>query len=129
MNKLAFLLLAALPGILFAQTDDFDDGNANGWSTYNPIGVGSFAVTNQAYRIQASPTLTAANPGRAGALRNQVTYSDFYITVDIVYWNTNLNQAFGILARITDVGPGRTEGYAMTWDAGGRDLDISVISN
>ena len=131
MNKLAFLLLvAAVPAFLHAQTDDFNDGNDAGWTRFNPIGVGSFSVVNGAYRLRTSPSPDPVNfgPGRAGSLRN-VTYTDFYVTVDIVNWDTNVNQAFGILARCTQVGPGTTDGYAMTWDAGGRDLDISVFTN
>jgi len=46
-----------------------------------------------------------------------------------VNWDTNVNQAFGILARCTDLGLGATDGYAMTWDKGGGDLDISSIAN
>ena len=130
MKKLAFLVLAALPAYLHAQTDDFNDNtDLPEWTRYNPIGVGSFSVANGAYRIQAARTGSAANPGRAGSLRQDVTYADFYITVDIVDWNTNLNQAFGLIARATDIGPGATDGYAMTWDRGGGDLDISRIVN
>jgi hypothetical protein len=126
---LAFLLLAVLPTLLNAQTDDFNDGNDAGWTRYNPIGVGTFSVENGAYRLRTTPSGTAVNPGRAGALRPDATYTDFYISVDIVHWDTNVNQAFGILARLSEVGLGRTKGYAMTWDRNGRDLDISSISN
>jgi hypothetical protein len=49
--------------------------------------------------------------------------------MDIVNWDTNVNQAFGILARVTQIGLGTSDGYAMTWDAGGRDLDISRFTD
>ena len=136
MKKLAFLLLAALPALVNAQTDDFNDGNDNGWRQYDPIkaavgtNIATFTLTNGAYRIQTYRTPNAAfGPARAGSLREDVTYTDFYLTVDIVNWNTNLNQAFGLLARVKEVGLGSTDGYAMTWDSGGRDLDISVFTN
>jgi hypothetical protein len=131
MKKLAFLVLVAFPVLLHAQTDDFNDGNDTGWARFNPIGVGSFSVVNGAYRLRTSPSPDPVNfgPGRAGALRADVPYTDFYVTVDIVDWDTNVNQAFGILARCTEIGPGTTDGYAMTWDAGGRDLDISIFTN
>ena len=138
MKKLAFLLLAGLPALLNAQTDDFNDGDDRGWREYDPLksapGVGTniatFSFPNGGYRIQTYRTPNAAfGPARAGSLREDVTYTDFYITVDIVDWNTNLNQAFGIMARVSDVGFGTSDGYAMTWDRGGRDLDISRFVN
>lgn len=137
MKRLAFLFLAAAPLMLNAQlTDDFNDGNDNGWTRYDPIGshpqlpdIATFTVVNGAYRIQTapSPAPSSVGPGRAGALRMDVNYTDFYISVDIVNWDTNVNQAFGILARCIDIGLGSTDGYAMTWDKGGGDLDISRI--
>ncbi len=138
MKKMALLLLAAVPFILNAQTDDFDDGNDTGWTRYDPIGshpqlpdIASFSFVNGGYRIQTapSPAPSSVGPGRAGSLRMDVNYTDFYITVDIVNWDTNVNQAFGILARCSDIGLGATDGYAMTWDKGGGDLDISVFTN
>ena len=131
MKKFAVLVLAALPALLYAQSDDFEDGNDNGWTHYNVIGVGSYTVANGGYRLRTSPSPNPAiyGPGRTGALHTDITYTDFYISVDIVNWDTNLNQAFGILARCTDIGPGSTDGYALTWDRGGRDLDISIFTN
>jgi hypothetical protein len=142
MKKLAFLLLAAIPALLNAQTDDFDDGDDRGWTHYDPIeqhplfpGIATWTVVNGGYRIQTAPSPAPGNPpngigpGRAGAFRSESNYTDFYITVDIVNWDTNLNQAFGILARVTQIGLGTSDGYAMTWDAGGRDLDISRFTD
>ncbi|HTD85979.1 MAG TPA: hypothetical protein VK850_05335 [Candidatus Binatia bacterium] len=130
MKKLAVLVLAALPGFLCAQSDNFDDGNDAGWTRYDPIGIATFSFPNGAYRMQTPRTPNAAfGAARAGSLREDVTYTDFYITVDIPYSNTNLNQAFGILARVKEPGLGTTDGYAMTWNRGGGDLDISAIVN
>ena len=139
MKRLAFLLLAAVPLMLNAQlTDDFNDGNDNGWTRYDPIGshpalpdIATFTVVNGGYRIETAPSPAPASvgPGRAGSLRMDVTYTDFYITVDLVSFDTNVNQAFGILARTSDVGLGTTDGYAMTWNNGGHDLDISVFTD
>lgn len=138
MNKLAFLLLAALPGIALAQTDDFDDGDDQGWTQYDPIGshpqlpnIATFSFPNGGYRIQTSPSPApgSVGPGRAGSLRMEVTYTDFYITVDIVNFDPDADQAFGILARCTEIGLGTTDGYAMTWDKAGGDLDITAFLN
>src|SRR2546425_781580 len=135
MKRLAFLLLAAVPLMLNAQlTDDFDDGNDNGWTRYDPIGtvlpkIATFSFPNGGYRIQTapSPAPTQVGPGRAGSFRMETNYTDFYVTVDIVSWDTNVSQAFGILARVTNIGLGTSDGYAMTWNTGG-DLDISVFT-
>lgn len=138
MRKLAALILVALPAFLHAQTDDFNDGDDMGWTRYDPIGshpqlpdIATFSFVNGGYRIQTAPSPSPATvgPGRAGSLRMDASYTDFYVSVDITAWDTNVNQAFGILARVTGVGLGATDGYAMTWDAGGRDLDISVFTN
>lgn len=141
MKKLAFLLLAAIPALLNAQTDNFDDqSDQPEWRRYDPIGshpalpdIASFSFPNGGYRIQTAPSPLpgpgGVGPGRAGSFRPESNYMDFYITVDIVNWDTNVNQAFGILARVKEIGLGTSDGYAMTWDAGGRDLDISVFTN
>lgn len=138
MKKFAVLVLAALPAFVYAQTDDFNDGNDAGWTRYDPIGshpqlpdIATFSFPDGAYRIQTSPSPApgTVGPGRAGSLRSDVTYNDFYITVDIVNWDPALDQAFGILARCTQVGLGSTDGYAMTWDRDGSDLDITAFSD
>src|SRR5690349_763526 len=128
MKKFAFLLLVvAVPAFLKAQiVDDFNDGNDNGWTRYDPIGtvlpgLATFSFPNGGYRIQtaASPAPGQVGPGRAGSFRMETSYTDFYITVDILNFDTNVNQAFGILARVTDIGLGTSDGYAMTWNSGG----------
>lgn len=119
--------------------DDFNDGNDNGWSRYDPLGglgVGpraTFTLVNGSYQIQAlvSPNAAAAGPGRAGSYRSGVNFADFYVAVDILNWDEELNQAFGILARVQNVALGQTTGYAFTYDTGtanAGDLDISKIT-
>jgi hypothetical protein len=119
----------------FGQIDDFNDGNDAGWTRYNPIGVGSWSLPNgNSYRIRTAPSPDPMNfgPGRAGSLRNGVTYTNFYVAVDVINWDDTVPQAFGILARVTDAGPGATKGYAFTFDRGttatSGDVDISVIT-
>ena len=130
------LACALLAPAAQAQTDNFNDGNDNGWTHYDPLGGlgagprGVFSVVNGAYRIQAlaSPSPAGAGPGRVAGLRSDVTYSRFYITVDVVNWNPNLNQSFGILARINTPGLGTTAGYAFTYQTSGHDVQISSIT-
>jgi hypothetical protein len=121
-----------------AQTDNFDDHNDNGWTQYSPLapfGVTTlFTFPNGGYRIQTTvPTGSGDNPGRAGTLRTDVIYSDFYVSVDVVDWKDDTRQAFGLLARIETPGLGTTTGYAFTYERGSGvtptsgDLDISRL--
>lgn len=121
-----------------AESDDFDDGNDVGWTRYNPLsgfGVpGVFSFPSGGYRLQTtapSPSPTQLGNARIGSYRN-TSYSDFYISVDIVNWNDSLPQAAGILARIQTPGLGTTTGYAFTWSRGttstSGDMDISRIT-
>lgn len=129
------LLLASfsVPDIASAQSDDFNDGNDNGWVRYDPLaslGLGDQATwtfTNGAYRIRATrnPAIPAqAGPARAGSYRTNV-YSDFYMVADIVNWDESLDQAIGFLARISNPGLGMTVGYALTYQVPDHDIDIT----
>jgi hypothetical protein len=138
----AAAVLSLLPlGDVWAQSDNFNDNNDTGWTQYDPIagvvppGIATYTLTNGTYRIQTVPSPlplpppNGVGPGRAGSLCQDVTYTDFYVAVDVVGWNPDLNQAFGILARVRDVGLGQTDGYALTWARDGQDLDITRILN
>jgi hypothetical protein len=145
-TRLSFLILTLAASLanpvpkLFAQSDDFDDGNDLGWTRYDPFaGAGLHIVkwefTNSAYRIRTtSPSPSQQlGPGRAGSLRSE-SYTNFYIAVDVVNWDDTLPQAVGILARVQSPGLGTTTGYAFTWGRGdpasatAGDVDISVIT-
>jgi len=132
----AVLLLASRAA--FAQTDNFDDNNDVGWTRYDPIGShpqipdqATFTVANGAYRIQtaASPLPDTVGPARAGAIRTDVNYTDFYATVDLVDWDETLQQSVGILARIKEPGLGMTDGYVMTYNFRGQDIDITRFTD
>src|SRR2546426_7047920 len=130
----AAMILWQLPAAK-GQSDDFNDGDDLGWTHYDPISAvagprATFTVTNGAYRIRtiASPN-TAYGPARAGAVRSDVVYSDFFVSVDLVDWDETVNQAFGILARLKEVGFGSTDGYVMTFDFGGSDIDITWFTD
>jgi hypothetical protein len=121
-----FITTVAAPE-LRAQSDDFNDGNDAGWTRYDPIGshpsfpdIATFSFPSGGYRIQTatSPMPAAVGPGRAAALRNGTTYTDFFISVDVVDWKDDTRQAFGILARVQDIGLGTTDGYAFTYERG-----------
>lgn len=132
------LQLAVAPGAQ-AQiiADNFNDGNDNGWTHYDPIaaalGGGTFVhygFPNGAYRIQAdpSPAVTPLGPARGASLRSE-SFADFYVAVDVVGWDDSLTQAFGPLARVTNPGPGTTLGYAFTYQNKDHAISIAKIVN
>jgi len=132
----AAMLLAVSPAV--GQTDNFDDGNDTGWTRYDPIGshpqlpdTATYSVVNGTYRIRttASPLPDVVGPARAGSIRRDVTYTDFYVTVDLVDWDETLQQSVGILGRVTDVGLGTTDGYVLTYNFRGQDIDITRFTN
>ena len=132
--SLCLLSVAALPSAL-AQTDDFNDGNDTGWTRYDPLGaLGSPATYSfpggNTYRIQAgvSPNPGVVGPGRAGSIHTDQAYSDFSVSFDLVNWDNAQNQAFGVLARISQPGLGTTDGYAFTYTTDG-SIQISRILN
>src|SRR6185503_9263867 len=133
-------LLASPTHLLHAQfqSDDFNDGNDNGWTRYDalaPVGQNAtYSFPNGGYRIQTTYLGGSAQlTGRSGTVRPEI-YTDFYAAVDIVNWNDALPQSFGLLARIQTPGLGTTTGYAFTWDRGNTnsatsgDFDISRIT-
>lgn len=116
------MLLAA--GSALAQSDNFDDGNDNGWTRYDPLGVlgagprAVFSFPSGAYQISAltSPSVAQAGPARAGAFRTDVSYTDFYISVDIVSWDFSIDMALGLFARTREIGLGATDGYVFNYN-------------
>src|SRR5580765_2305954 len=72
-----FVIALGGPALLEAQlSDDFNDGNDDGWTRYDPISTGGFPAQNQwtfpsgGYRLQAAATPSAPlGPGRVGSLR------------------------------------------------------------
>ena len=119
--------------LLAAVVDDFNDGTDNNWTHYEPLAQfgapGTYTLENGTYRLQAaeSPAPEQAGPGRAGSVRDNVERSDFIASIDIVDWDNNLNQAFGLLGRITEPGLGTTKGYALSYATNG-DLALPLLT-
>ncbi|MBI3851440.1 MAG: hypothetical protein HY298_14365 [Verrucomicrobia bacterium] len=140
ISRLVLTTAFALPFAVKAQSDNFDDGDDTAnptWTHQDPIGDSlgvpngswTFPGTNT-YRLQASasPDPLALGAGRIASTLTNV-YSDFYAAVDVVDWDDTLHQAFGILARLENIGPGTTTGYAFTYQANDHRLSISGITN
>ncbi len=129
---LLLLGCAWLPLQLAAQSDDFNDGNDAGWSRYSPLapfGAGAkVSFPNGAYRIQAPASPDPQfGPARAGSLRKDVTYSDFQISVDVVAWDAALRQSIGLVARISNIGLGMTQGYTLNYNPQSGFLQMVAI--
>lgn len=115
--------------------DDFNDGDDAGWQRFDPFAgfgaPGAWTLTGGTYRLEspASPMPTVLGPSRAGSIRSGTAYGDARVAVDLVNWDTSHDQAFGLLARLTDVGLGTTDGYAMTYNIGSQEITITRIDN
>lgn len=134
-----FILALLLPvASLDAQVMDFNDGSDTGIYRYDPIALsgggttGSWTFPNgNTYRIQSgnSPNPVMLGPGRAASVFAGISYTDFYVSVDLVNWNNTLNQAIGIMARVTHVGPGSTDGYSMSYQPTEGDITLARVTN
>src|SRR5688500_7163386 len=86
-------------------SDDFNDGNDDGWTRFDPNLVSlqgipgqfaSFDASGNAYRIQSFSSGFPSSPSRAFAYRADQAYTDFRVTTDLVGFNANLDQRLGI---------------------------------
>ncbi len=118
------------------QTDDFSDGNDNGWTRLDPIGVAlnspyaSYQVQSGLYQLQCAPTPDAQlGPARVASYRADRIYGSFVIVVDLVSWNGALDQAIGVLARLQPApGPGAIDGYSLNYQPDDHDLEINRLT-
>lgn len=116
---LASLLLPAAAG--FAESDDFDDGNDTGWTHYSPLtpfGAGAaYTFPSGAYRVKAPPSPAPAQvgPQRAGSLR-PTSYDRALLAVDILNWDDAINQSLGLIARVSNLGLGTSNGYTYNYN-------------
>ena len=120
-----FSCMFSLMAVAQVQQDSFDDGNDDGWDRFSAldvVGVSSIFSFPEvlggghAYRLQSpAPPVDAAGPARSFTNLPQV-YSDFYAAVDVLDWNNDVNQAFGMLFRADNIGLGQTTGYVMNYD-------------
>ncbi len=100
-----------------ALFDDFEDNLDDGWYRYDPLQSATFTVTGGEYRLQAgpSPQPSLYRPGRAAALRQDHTDSDFVLGVEVSAWDPALDLGFGLIARAGGFGDNLPEGYAFLY--------------
>jgi hypothetical protein len=123
-------LMVAPAGWGATIADNFNDGNDTAptiaWERLDPISEIPGVTTpfvhwsfpgGDTYRILADASLDpgAAGPGRGLSLAPG-NFTSFYVAADVVNWDTNVHQIFGVLARVGTPGPGTTTGYLFNWD-------------
>ncbi|HAB15585.1 MAG TPA: PEP-CTERM sorting domain-containing protein [Verrucomicrobiota bacterium] len=115
-------------------TDDFNSGNDAGWTHYEPIASFGAPVTysfpSGGYQISVagSPLPLVVGPGRGGSFRTDCVLTDFQLSYDLVAWGTTPAFAGGF-ARVSDLGVGTTDGYALGFDFSDNTLFISRVRN
>jgi hypothetical protein len=128
------LLLAFVPALAVAQSDDFSHSDSQ-WTRQDPVyeastayglGLGpqvtfSFPASG-GYHIhtEPSPMPELLGQGRGGALRQDVIYNEsFYVAADLLSWNDTTQLVASVMARISDPGPGSTSGYLFGYSTPG----------
>ncbi|MCD8535435.1 MAG: hypothetical protein LR011_11890 [Verrucomicrobia bacterium] len=101
--------------------DDFEDGNFEGWVLQNNLEVVGVQpswtiVDGQVDMMCPPPPVPNAGPARAFMYLPDKNYSNVYAAVDVLNWNNNINQAFGIFIRMENVGLGQTTGYIVNYN-------------
>lgn len=120
------------PASLRAQKDDFNDGDDAGWLQYDPLGsqVGvpqnTWSFPAERYRLQAAPTPNpAGGPGRVSSLRQDISYGNFHLEVDVMDWNSSRTNAFGLIARVQpNPAFGTLSGYVFGYVSGDNYLAL-----
>jgi hypothetical protein len=124
-SLLPAILLAALSGASFGQTDDFNDGDDSGWTRQDSIGIilgspfASYSFPDGGYRIMAgdSPVPALIGPSRAASFRQDVVYSGrAFLAVDLKISNPLIQQSAGFLAFVQpNPMPGAVSGYSLSY--------------
>jgi hypothetical protein len=135
---IASALLASQSGATaLGQTDDFNDGNDDGWSRIDLSGAGLSAASytfpadghgGQAYRVKASPPpVPDAGPARVMMMR-EPAYTRFVTAADFLAWDATVDQAVGVLSLVDPVGLGVANGYTMNYNVLQQTLQINEIT-
>lgn len=105
-------------------SDNFDDGNIDGFvefdiigqiltgATGNPTVFHDVSFPDGGVRITSPPTPNPEfGPARTGIEQQSVSVTNFDISVDVVDRGSHLNNGWCISARTREIGPGTTDGY------------------
>lgn len=126
------ILCLSLPAWGLEITDDFNDGNDDGWtrldSLASAVDLGlvpqpiappvEWTFPDGGYRIlAAAPVIGDLGPARAFSYRGDATLTRFYVSVDLLDWRDDLDQACGFLVRASNVMLGSTTGYVVNYNS------------
>ncbi|MBK9139966.1 MAG: PEP-CTERM sorting domain-containing protein [Verrucomicrobia bacterium] len=136
-NIVSRLVLGGLVSFAaLGQEFDFNAGNDDGLTRYDPLGGFGIGGTytfpgGDTYRIQSAsttPLTGTVGPGRAGAYL-AVSYDSFTASVDLVNWDDNLVQGFGLLGRAQEAGLGTSDGYVFFYFPAFQSVAFNRIDN
>ena len=106
---------------LQSQSDDFDDGNDNGWTKVNTLaGQGvpatwSFPNGNSYSIAMEGHGIEPLGQPRAGSFIQNIIYQNFYMAVDIIF-DPSIDQNMGVLARVKEPGLQTLDGYGAVYN-------------
>lgn len=125
---LPFLLLASSASAQFTEVffDNFDDQNIDEYFEGDIIGQILTGITGDETRFQeitfpdggvriTSPVTPNPEfgPARGGIALNQFTFTNFAMSADVIDRGDVFNSAWCLLSRMTEIGPGTSDGYAV----------------
>ncbi len=115
------LLLAAAPAVRASVADDFEDGEDSTppWSHVAPTAGASFDASSFAYAISVPATGNPGAPARAASLREDASFGDGVVAVDLVAFDNVVGHAYGVVARSTSAAAPTHSAYALVVRAPG----------
>ena len=134
---LLYLGIMSLMAIsLQSQSDDFDDGNDDGWTKVNTL-AGQGVPASWGFPNGNSYSIAMEGHGieplgqpRAGSFIQDIIYQNFYMAVDIIF-DPSIDQNMGVLARVKEPGLQTLDGYGAVYnprdaDPGGRLYILNI---
>ena len=104
LSTVAVLLLSIAAPARADYSINFNNGNDSGLTHYDslaPFGSGAtFTFPNGGYRLTSNPSadLNTLGPARVGSYQGSQSFGDFRLSVDVVTWNAQLDEGFGLAA-------------------------------
>ncbi len=131
-----YLFLAGVTGEAGAQSDDYEDGNDDGWTQFHPLAAAAvpspFSFPGGAYQLAVgpSPSVGVAGPSRASAFRLDQTYARFCVMVDVLDFTAGEETSITLLARVQpNPAAGAVNGLALSYQTKDKDFEINRITN